>query len=194
GDDLALQVTPPCDAAITRFGPATWQMDREELLLKSARGQTWRFEEGDEPNTWRRLPETADPLLLKRQKSVLIPGAQKLERMRDGRVVYIGAERVDDVTAHPAFRQGARTVAGLYDLKADPSQRDLFSFEEDGERISLYWLRCRNREDLARRMRCCKAIADATYGFVGRSPDQVSGLITGLAMNAALLDGLRPGF
>ena len=67
----------------------------------------------------------------------------------------------------------------LYDLKADPAKRELFSFEEDGERISLYWLRCRNRDDLARRMRCCKAIADATYGFIGRSPDQVSGLITG---------------
>jgi aromatic ring hydroxylase len=34
---------------------------------------------------------------------VLISGAEKLERMRDGRAVYIGAERVDDVTAHPAF-------------------------------------------------------------------------------------------
>jgi 4-hydroxyphenylacetate 3-monooxygenase len=114
--------------------------------------------------------------------------------MRDGRVVYIGAERVDDVTAHPAFRGGAQTVAGLYDLKADPAKRDLFSFEESGELISLYWLRCRNRDDLARRMRCCKAIADATYGFIGRSPDQVSGLITGLAMNAGLLDGLHAGF
>ncbi len=125
---------------------------------------------------------------------MLISGQRKLERMRDGRTVYIGAERVDDVTSHPAFREGAKTIAGLYDLKADPAKRDLFSFEEDGERISLYWLRCRSRDDLARRMRCCKAIADATYGFVGRSPDQVSGLITGLAMNAALLDGLRPGF
>jgi 4-hydroxyphenylacetate 3-monooxygenase len=125
---------------------------------------------------------------------VLISGQRKLERMRDGRIVYVGAERVDDVTSHPAFREGAKTIAGLYDLKADPAKRDLFSFEEDGERISLYWLRCRNRDDLARRMRCCKAIADATYGFVGRSPDQVSGLVTGLAMNASLLDGLRPGF
>ena len=125
---------------------------------------------------------------------MLISGQRKLERMRDGRIVYIGAERVDDVTSHPAFREGAKTIAGLYDLKADPAKRDLFSFEEDGERISLYWLRCRNRDDLARRMRCCKAIADATYGFVGRSPDQVSGLVTGLAMNASLLDGLRPGF
>ena len=114
--------------------------------------------------------------------------------MRDGRVVYIGAERVDDVTTHPAFREGARTVAGLYDLKADPEKRDLLSFEEGGERIGLYWLRCRDRDDLAKRMRACKAIADMTYGFIGRSPDQVSGLITGLAMNAGLLDRLRPGF
>jgi 4-hydroxyphenylacetate 3-monooxygenase len=125
---------------------------------------------------------------------VLISGAQKLERMRDGRAVYIGAERVDDVTAHPAFREGAKTVAGLYDLKADPAKRELFTYEQNGDPVSLYWLRCRSRDDLARRMRCCKAIADFTYGFVGRSPDQVSGLIAGLAMNPGLLDGLRPGF
>ena len=79
---------------------------------------------------------------------MLISGAQKLERMRDGRAVYIGAERVDDVTAHPAFREGAKTVAGLYDLKADPTKRELFSFDDNGEPVSLYWLRCRNRDDL----------------------------------------------
>jgi 4-hydroxyphenylacetate 3-monooxygenase len=125
---------------------------------------------------------------------VLATGAEKLERMRDGRAIYIGAERVEDVTVHSAFREGAKTVARLYDLKADPAQHELFSFEEDGERIALYWLRCRNRDDLTRRMHCCKAIADATYGFVGRSPDQVSGLVTGLAMRPELLDGLRHGF
>jgi 4-hydroxyphenylacetate 3-monooxygenase len=114
--------------------------------------------------------------------------------MRDGRAVYIGRERVDDVTSHPAFCNGARTIADLFDRKADPAQRDLFSYEEDGERISLYWLRCRTRDDLLRRMRAMKAIADMTYGFVGRSPDQVSGLLTGLAMNAGLLDRLHQGF
>src|ERR1700751_649406 len=114
--------------------------------------------------------------------------------MRDGRVVYIGAERVDDVTAHPAFRNGARTIAALYDLKADPAKRDLFSFEDNGERIGLPWLRCRNREDLARRMRAMKAIADASYGLIGRSPDHVAGLITGLAMRPQLLNELHSGF
>ena len=48
--------------------------------------------------------------------------------MRDGRAVYIGAERVDDVTSHPAFRAGASTIAELYDLKADPDKRDLFAY------------------------------------------------------------------
>ena len=125
---------------------------------------------------------------------MLINGKEKLERMRDGRAIYIGAERVDDVTRHPAFRNAAQTIAGLYELKADPGQRDLFTFEEDGERYGLPWLRCRTREDLARRMRAMKAIADATYGMIGRSPDHVAGLITGLAMKPALLDSLTPGF
>ena len=94
---------------------------------------------------------------------MLLPGKDKIDRMRDGRAVYIGKERVGDVTQHPAFRGGAETIAALYDLKADRAQRELFSFDEDGESYSLYWLRCRTRDDLARRMRCCKAIADATF-------------------------------
>ena len=123
---------------------------------------------------------------------MLINGKEKLERMRDGRAIYIGAELVDDVARHPAFRNAAQTIAGLYELKADPGQRDLFTFQEDGERYGLP--RCRTREDLARRMRAMKAIADATYGMIGRSPDHVAGLITGLAMKPALLDSLTPGF
>jgi 4-hydroxyphenylacetate 3-monooxygenase len=83
---------------------------------------------------------------------------------------YIGAERVDDVTIHPAFREGAKTVAGLYGLKADPSKRELFSYDEDGESISLYWLRCRNPRRSHATNALLQSIADATYGFVGRSP------------------------
>lgn len=125
---------------------------------------------------------------------MLISGRTKLDRMRDGRAVYIGAERVDDVTRHPAFRHGAETIAALYDTKADTTRREEFTWVEDGERFALYWMRCRSREDLARRSACHKALADATYGLVGRSPDHVAGTVTGLAMNAGLLDGLRDGF
>jgi hypothetical protein len=66
GDDLAVRVQPPCDAFVTRFAPATWRMDRGELLLKPSKGLPWRFEEND-PTTWQRVPATADPVLLVRK-------------------------------------------------------------------------------------------------------------------------------
>ena len=125
---------------------------------------------------------------------MLVSGREKLERMRDGRVVYIGRERVGDVTTHPAFRNCAQTIAAIYDLKADASKSDLFTYEENGERFGLQWLRCRNRDGLARRMRAMKMIADATFGLIGRSPDHVAGLITGLATRSELLNELTPGF
>jgi 4-hydroxyphenylacetate 3-monooxygenase len=124
---------------------------------------------------------------------MLIAGRQKLERMRDGRVVYVGKERVGDITTHPAFSHTAQTIAELYDQKADPAKRDLFSFEENGERFSLHWLRCRTHDDLVRRMRAMKAMADCTYGMIGRSPDHVAGMVTGLAMNPGVLEALAPG-
>jgi len=65
-DAFPLKVKPPCDALVTRFGPTGWRMDRGELVLVSPRGQSWRFEEND-PNTWQRVPETPDPVLLVRQ-------------------------------------------------------------------------------------------------------------------------------
>jgi len=125
---------------------------------------------------------------------MLITGAEKLERMRDGREVYIGSERIKDVTAHPAFMRGAQTIAEMWDWKADAARRDLLTYEEGGERYNLYWLRPKTRDDLARRMHAMKALADFTYGLVGRTPDQVATLVAGLATNPSVLDQVRQGF
>jgi len=65
-DAFALTVKPGCDPAIARIGFTQWRMDRGELELVSARGITWRFEEIDN-GAWRRLPESADPIMLVRQ-------------------------------------------------------------------------------------------------------------------------------
>jgi hypothetical protein len=63
---MALRLKAGCDALVTRFNPNAWRMDQGELVLLSARGQTWQFEEND-TNTWQRVPESADPILLLRQ-------------------------------------------------------------------------------------------------------------------------------
>jgi len=65
-DSLMLKVKPGCDPLVARFGPVSWRIDQGDLILLSARGQAWRFEE-DDSNTWLRVPETADPILLVRQ-------------------------------------------------------------------------------------------------------------------------------
>ncbi len=125
---------------------------------------------------------------------MLKTGKEHLEGLRDGRVVYIGNERIDDVTTHPAFRNAARSIAEIYDMKADPANRDLMSFEEDGERYSMYFLMTRRREDLARRMAAHRKIADLSYGLLGRSPDHVSSFVTGMAMKPEVLDEGGEGF
>src|SRR3954467_6051279 len=113
---------------------------------------------------------------------MLRSGKEHLETLRDGRVVYIGGERVDDVTRHPAFRQAAGTVAALYDMKADPANREVMTYEEDGSHHSIYFLRARSRDDLQRRMLGHRKIADLTLGMFGRSPDHVASFVTGMAM------------
>ena len=114
-------------------------------------------------------------------------GDEHLASLCDGRVVYLGSERVADVTTHPAFREAARSVAQLYELKRDPANRDALSFVEDGERFSLYFLRPRTREDLLARMRAHKRIADASYGLMGRSPDHVASFVAGMVLQPEAL-------
>ena len=100
---------------------------------------------------------------------MLRTGKEHTASLRDGRIVYIGDERVDDVTQHSAFRNAAQTVAAIYDMKADPANRDAMSYEEDGGRHSMYFLRAKSRDDLQRRMICHRRISDLTYGMFGLS-------------------------
>jgi hypothetical protein len=65
-EGFTLQLKPGCDAFVSTFNPSSWRLDSGELLLSSARGITWRFEEADAV-TWHRVPESADSVLLVRQ-------------------------------------------------------------------------------------------------------------------------------
>lgn len=66
GEEFVVRVQQPCDQVVTRFAPATWQMDRGEIVLRSANGQSWRFEPGEDAK-WPRLPQTANPIFMVRK-------------------------------------------------------------------------------------------------------------------------------
>lgn len=110
-------------------------------------------------------------------------GDEYLRGLRDGRTVLLGGERVTDVTRHPAFAAAIRTVAGLFDLAHDPAQRALMTYPSprDGRAVNKSWLVPRTREDLAARRAAIKCWADASCGFLGRSPDHVASFFAGFA-------------
>ena len=110
-------------------------------------------------------------------------GDDYMRGLRDGRIVFLQGERVQDVTAHPAFAAGVRAVARLFDRVHDPSNRELLTYASprDGGPINKAWLVPHTHEDLASRRRAIKFFADQTYGFLGRSPDHVASFFAGFA-------------
>lgn len=125
---------------------------------------------------------------------MLKTGNEYLESLRDGRRVFIGDEQVEDVTKHEAFRNAAQSFAMIYDMKANPENRDVMSFEEEGDRFSSYFLMPKTPDDLVKRMETHRRIAEWSHGLLGRSPDHVSSFVTGLAMKPKMFEEIGKGF
>lgn len=65
GDNFQVFLKPKCDPAVVAFAPTEWRLDRGQMILTSKSGQTWQFE-ADDNAQWRRVPDTADPLIMLR--------------------------------------------------------------------------------------------------------------------------------
>ncbi|WP_027535831.1 AprI/Inh family metalloprotease inhibitor [Bradyrhizobium sp. WSM3983] len=65
-DNFQVFLKPKCDAAIAQFNPTQWRLERGQILLMSKSGDVWQFE-ADDNAQWRRVPDTADPLIMLRQ-------------------------------------------------------------------------------------------------------------------------------
>jgi 4-hydroxyphenylacetate 3-monooxygenase len=113
-------------------------------------------------------------------------GAQVLEGLRDGRVVYLDGERIADVTRDKRLAGGARTLAALYDLQFDPAQRDTLTYQspKTGDRVGLSFLEPTVQAELQRRRNMSKAWHDHTLGMYGRAPDFLNVLISSFASGA----------
>ena len=90
---------------------------------------------------------------------------QYLESLKDGRVVYVHGERVQDVTTHPIMKLTARGCAMEFALAEDPRYRDLFVEKtKDGEPVSFVFLPPKNTEDLLRRRKILQTLVRTTLG------------------------------
>ena len=65
-DNFQVFLKPKCDPVIAQFNPTQWRLERGQIILMSKSGETWQFE-ADDNAQWRRVPDTADPLIMLRQ-------------------------------------------------------------------------------------------------------------------------------
>src|SRR5260370_11434604 len=73
-------------------------------------------------------------------QTMLRTGDEYLASLRDGRRVYYGGERVADVTAHPAFRNTARSFARIYGRKPGAQTLAAMCFVDGGDRFTSWCL------------------------------------------------------
>ena len=113
-------------------------------------------------------------------------GAQYIQGLRERpRDVWIGGEKVKDVTSHPAFRNGALSIAALYDMQHEPALRDEMTYVSPttGDRVGLSFIVPETVADLERRRRMMYRWARSHGGMMGRTPDYLN--VSFVAMAAA---------
>ena len=122
-------------------------------------------------------------------------GKQFLEGLKDGREVWLGGERVKDVTAHPGLARGAATLGWLLDRQHDPELRDLLTYDVgNGDRAGISFLTPRTREDVERRTACMLDWARQSGGMLGRTPDYLNSSFMSFAAAGDFFAAVRPEF
>ena len=110
-------------------------------------------------------------------------GAEYLQSLNDGRTVYIDGACAGDVSAHPAFREAARSVARLFDMAADPANRELMTYPSPttGEPVNRCYMIPRSHDDLVARRKALWRMSEESFGFMGRTPEHVAGFFAAFA-------------
>ena len=109
-------------------------------------------------------------------------GAEYIEGLRgDGREVWLGGERVHDVSEHPAFRGSVRGMAGFFDWQHRHAEECIVSDPGSHRPAGISHLIPRSAEDLRRRHRGLERLARYSAGMLGRTPDYVNLTFAGFA-------------
>ncbi len=115
-------------------------------------------------------------------------GDQLLRKLRENTPeLWYGGELVKDVTTHPAFRNGVRSLASLYDLQWKDEEKMLFTSPTTGNKVGRSFMIPRTHAELSSISRMMKTWSDASFGMMGRSPDYLNRAMTAYAAGAEFL-------
>ena len=108
-------------------------------------------------------------------------GTECVNGLRDDREVWLGAERVHDVTGHPAFEGSVRGMSGFFDWQHRHAEECIIAGTGVNQPTGISHLIPRGPDDLTRRHRGLERLARYSAGMLGRTPDYVSLTFAGFA-------------
>lgn len=102
---------------------------------------------------------------------------------RRRRSIYVDGEVVSNPADHPAFREGARSIARLFDFAAAPENRDTMTYRspDTGKPIWRGYQIPHTHAELAAKRIAAEKWAEESFGLMGRTPDHVSNFFAGFA-------------
>jgi 4-hydroxyphenylacetate 3-monooxygenase len=123
-------------------------------------------------------------------------GQEFKQSLRDGRTVYIGNRRVEDVTAEPSLGPGIDLMASMFDAQFDPATADITTFfdEELGMVVNRAWQAPKTREEMVARRKLTEYTSFRTVGTFGRPPDLGPTIAMGLLEARVGWTNARPEF
>jgi 4-hydroxyphenylacetate 3-monooxygenase len=124
-------------------------------------------------------------------------GQQYIDGLRaQEREVWLGGERVRDVTKHKGLAGGVRAIAGLYDMQHDAKLRKVMTYKSpsSGERVGRSFDNPTTREALETRSKMMLNWARSTCGMMGRSPDFMNVTFAAWGAAADYFGEKRPEF
>jgi 4-hydroxyphenylacetate 3-monooxygenase len=101
-------------------------------------------------------------------------GQQYIDGLRaQEREIWLGGERVRDVTRHPGLAGGVKAVASLYDQQHEAKLKKVMTYKSPttGDRVGRSFSHPKTREELETRSKMMLNWARTTNGMMGRSPD-----------------------
>src|SRR5437016_9084304 len=112
------------------------------------------------------------------------------------REVWLGGERVRDVTTHPGLAGGVRAIARLYDMQHEAKLREVMTYASPstGEPVGRSFDNPTTRDALETRTKMMLNWARATCGMMGRSPDFMNVTFAAWGAAADFFGEKRPEF
>jgi 4-hydroxyphenylacetate 3-monooxygenase len=124
-------------------------------------------------------------------------GQQYIDGLRDQeREVWLGGERVRDVTRHPGLAGGVKAIADLYDMQHDAKLKKVMTYKSPttGDRVGRSFDMPKTKEALEIRTQMMLNWARATCGMMGRSPDFMNVTFAAWGAAADFFGEKRPEF